>query len=382
MKYSIRCLRSNGRSSWSPHAFLLVLGLVACSKKEHPSSEPSPTIEAYPIATPVLADKVHELEFVAEVRAVKYAEIRARIGGILETVAVDEGQSVKTGQLLFKIHARDLAQELAAAKAASQGAEAELHAAKLDQENIRLLFEKEVVSPAELAMAEAKVKTLEARLGELQATVGRVAVALGYAQISAPFAGVLNRIPNKAGSAVGEEQLLTTLADTTQVYAYFRVTERDYFSKSFKELVELGKSVGLRLIDGSTFPAEGHIDAVENEVDRATGSITLRAVFPNAEAILKHGSSAKVILRSHLKQALVVPQSATFEVQGDLHLFIVDEADVVHARRIVPKLRLNRDFVIESGLASTERFVAAGAQRLREGSKIRALSTASATNGG
>lgn len=340
------------------------------------------TAEAYTVAYPTVSDAVMEREYVAEIRAARYAEVRARVRGIVEVVAVDEGQAVKAGQHLFSIGAHDLEQELVAAKAAAVAAQAELQAARLELNNSQLLFDKNVISAAELAMTKAKVAALEAKVRELKAASARAAVELGYARITAPFSGVVNRIPNRVGSAIAEEELLTTIADTSEVYAYFRLSERDYLQQRSEFHGDRPLEVWLKLADGSRFSRPGVVDAVANEFDRETGSIAVRARLDNENAALKHGSSGKIVLETELPEAILVPQEATFEVQGNIFVYAVDADDVVHTRKVVPKLRLDEHFVVESGLTAADRFVLEGTQKLSEGVKIQALPHGSAPKEG
>ncbi len=363
------------------------LGLVACAtfdtacERRAQATNVAPTVESYPVGTPTISDATVRREYVAEVRAIRYAEIRARMQGIVEEVAVDEGQHVQEGQHLFSISARDLKQDWAAAKAARAATKADLQAARLEEDNTRLLFDKKVVSAAPLGKATAKVKALEARLAELEAGARRAKVRMGYARIEAPFSGTINRIPSKEGSAVGEEELLTTIADNSQVYAYFRLAERDYLQQ--KSALEVGeRTVRLRLTDGTMLEERGVIDAVANEFDRETGTLALRARFENENGLLKHGSSAKVVLESTIPNAMLVPQASTFEIQGDLFVYVVDEGNVVHPRKIVSKARLDHHFVVESGLTADEQFVLEGVQKLRDGVTIEIASADSTENGG
>lgn len=326
--------------------------------------------QSYPVASPQVTDAVVEREYVAEIRAQRYAEIRTRIRGIIDVVAVDEGQEVEADQHLFSIDARHLSHDVAAAKAATAATEAELQATLLELKNTQLLFDKNVISEAQLGQAKAKVKALEARLDELKSNVGRAGVELGYARITAPFKGVINRIPNKAGSAVPEEALLTTLADTSDVHAYFRVSEREFLQNRTVFQGESSPDVRLKLADGSLFSKPGKVDAMANEFDPETGTITLRARFENENGLLRHGSSGQVVVRTHMPGAILVPQASTFEVQGDIFVYAVDADSVAHARKIVPKVRLEKNFVVESGLTAQDRFVLEGVQKLKEGTKI------------
>ncbi len=362
---------------------LVVIAFAApatgCERRAQATNE-APTLGAYPVGSPKVSDAVVPREYVGEVRAIQYAEIRARMSGILEDVAVDEGQRVEAGQHLFSIGASHLKHDWAAAKAARAATAADLQAARLDENNTQLLFDKGVVSAAPLGKAKARVQALEAKLSEQKAGARRAQVRMGYARIEAPFSGTINRIPNKAGSAVAEEELLTTIADTSQVYAYFRLSEREYLRQ--KSALEVGeRTVRLKLADGSVLPEPGVIDAVANEFDRDTGTLTLRARFDNDKDMVKHGSSAKVVLETKIPDAMLVPQAATFEIQGDLFVYTVDEGNVVHARKLVVEARLDEYFIVESGLTAEDRFVLEGAQKLRDGDEIEISSSGSAADG-
>lgn len=340
----------------------------ACSRRGESAGEPSPR-GAFPVAAPERRDVVIKHEYVADVRAARHAEVRSRITGIVESVSVDEGQPVKAGQKLFTINARARKQDLAVAKAAIAAIEAEVAAAQLEVENTQLLADKNVVSAAELARAKSKVQMLRAKVNEARAAAGRTAVELDRAEIRAPFDGVINRIPYKAGSAVEANAELTTISDTHEVVAYFSIAEREYLG-FVRSGAATPRSVRLTLADGSTFDQPGTVDAVGSEIDASTGTIAYRARFPNPQGLLKHGASAKVVIEKKLRGALVVPQKSTFEVQGDVYIYTVDTNNTVHATKIEVKERLDDIFVIENGIDATHRFVVEGVQKIKDGLRI------------
>lgn len=372
---------------------LVVAGLgCTSSASENPDNPRGEGAPKFQVASPEVEDAVIVREHVAEIRAVRHAELRAREKGVLERVSVDEGQAVQAGQTLFSVNARALKQEVLVAKAAVLGAEAERKAAQLELQNTKLLQEKNVVSAAELALAESKVLSLEAKVQEAKAISERAAVELSYAEVKAPFAGVVNRIPHKAGSAVGEDELLTTLTDTSEVFAYFRITERDYLAlldgvggaggSSKPGAKDGGKPdarpdhVGLLLADGRAYPAAGVVDAIASELDRETGTLAYRARFANGDGVLKHGSSGKVVVRTEVPGALLIAQKATFDLQGDLYVYILDGRNVPKARKIAVKTRLGERFVVESGLQPTDRFILEGVQKVKEGAPIEVANAA------
>jgi membrane fusion protein (multidrug efflux system) len=347
--------------------FSLLAG--ACHEQDSAQREP----DEYPVGVPSVGARLSR-EFVAEIRAVRHAEFRAHHRGIVEELGVDEGQEIHRGALMFVISAKELEAERAKAEAAVAVAVAELRAAQVEAENTGMLRRNQVASQPELELAEARVEALAARVREARAQAQQAAVRLDFARVRAPFDGVVNRLPNKVGSLVLEDELLTTLADTTEVFAYVRLSERDYLDSMADPSARQAERIGLRLANGAEYPHPGSIDAVEGEIDRETGTIAFRARFPNPEGLLKHGATATVVIERDLPDAVVVPQRATFEIQENVYVYVVDSDAIVHAVRVTPSARLGDAFVIGAGLASTDRIVLEGAQRLRDGMQINAIS--------
>jgi membrane fusion protein (multidrug efflux system) len=224
-----------------------------------------------------------------------------------------------------------------------------------------------------MALAQSKIDALDAKLAESKANESQTAIQLAYGKLRAPFNGVVNRIPHKVGSTIAEDELLTTLADTSEVFVYFRVSEREYLEYTSGAAASRPKAVALKLADGSIHPQPGTIDAVESEVDRETGNIAFRARFPNPAGMLKHGSSGKVVITTDVAGALVVPQKSTFEVQGSLYVYALDQDNTARARAIVPKMRLGDSFLVASGLTPQDRFILEGIQKVKDGDRVQTL---------
>lgn len=346
----------------------LVLPVSAgCTPSKAEVSESRP---AFAVASPQPANTGYDHEYVGEVRAIKYAELRSRLKGVVESVAVDEGQEVQGNQLLFSIRAGTQQQELARARAATKNVQAELSLAQLERKNTEMLFQKNVVSDAEMALASSKIESLNARLDEAKAIENQASILFTHAKIRAPFAGMVNRIPYKSGSAVAEDQLLTTLTDTSEVYVYFRVTEKEYLEYTALPADKRPKTVRMKLVDGSPHPHPGVIDAIESELSKETGTLAFRARFPNPDGRLKQGSSAKVVVTTEVPGALLVPQKSTFEVQGHLYVYTLDPENKTRAQQIVAKVRLKDSFLIESGLRAEDRFIVEGVQKVKEGMRV------------
>lgn len=345
--------------------FAAMLLFAACSKKSSVES-----VNTYPIVSPVIMDTVYKNEYVADINAIQNVEIRTRINGYIDDVLVDEGQIVQKGQLLFKISNRIYLQDLQKAKATLQSAVAELRSVEIELENTQNLFNKKIVAESELEMIKAKTNAIIAHVAEAKSDEEQAELNLTFTEIRAPFQGTINRIPNKTGSLVGEGQLLTTLSDNREVFAYFNVSERDYLDYTSSEHEEEEKIVNLLLANNDIYAHTGVIETTDSEFDKHTGTISFRARFPNPNSLLKHGSSGKVQVKKVLKNVILIPQKSTFEVQENLYVFTVDTSNTVRLSRLIPSIRLPHFYVIASGITTSDRFIYEGIQRVREGEKI------------
>ncbi len=350
-----------------------LVGITLCAvvvgcRGAHAETEDKPPVFQVASVEPSAAS--YEREFVGQVQAVRYTEIRSRVKGVIQSVDVDEGAPVQADQPMFVIRASELQQEQLKAFAATKVAEADLKRAQLELDNTRMLSEKNIASKAELALGTSKVDALTAKLSRAKAEHNQATINLNHTTVRAPFAGVVNRIPHRVGTMVGKDDVLTTLADASEVFVYFHVSERDYLEYAASKPEERPKTVSLRLVDGSVYSEQGVIDAVGNEVDKQTGNVTFRARFPNPAGLLKHGSSGKVVVRTDIRDALLVPQKSTFEVQGRLYVYTLDPENRARAKELVPKARLKDSFVVADGLGSEDRFVLEGIQKVKEGARL------------
>jgi RND family efflux transporter MFP subunit len=327
--------------------------------------------EEFPVTTAVTIDTSYTVDYVAEISSVQNIELRSRIKGYIEKVYTDEGKFVKAGQLLFSISSQEYKEELLKANANLKSVIADAKAAELAYNNVQILVDKNIVSVSELEMAKAKLEALQAKIEEARAHESSARLRLGFTQITAPFSGVIDRIPNKAGSLVDEGTLLTTLSDNREVFAYFNVSEREYLDFTANSSDETKfREVSLILANNTKHPYRGKIETIEGEFDQGTGSIAFRARFPNPDKVLKHGASGKVHILRHLQNVNVIPQKSTFEIQDRLFVFVLDSNDTVHMRRIITAERLPHLYVLQAGLQKSERFIYEGIQDLRDSMKV------------
>lgn len=351
-----------------PSLFAALL-FTACATDKTPGETVAET-QSYPVTQPLVMDTTYQKEYVADIQSPQHVELRARLQGFLEKVHVDEGQPVREGQVLFTISSQALREELRKANALLNSAEAEAKVAEVEVSNTRILVEKNVVSKSELAMSEAKLDALRAKIEEAKSDVSAAQLNISFAQVKAPFSGIINRIPNKQGSLIEEGMLLTTLSSNHDVFAYFNVSEKEYLELEQQQNTDWKKSASLQLVNGQLHPHKGRVETAETVIDKATGSIAFRARFLNPGHVLKHGASGKVLIENELKNALVIPQKSTFEVQDKLYVYVLGEGNKVEMRPIVPKLRLSHLYVIESGLSVNDKFIYEGIQTVRQGEVV------------
>lgn len=345
----------------------LVALLAACG-----SSTQQAAPETYPVANPIVADTATYSEYVAELTALQNVEVRARVQGYIERIHVDEGAAVREGQVLFSISSAAYAQKAQKAEAAVQSAQAKLEAARVDLTNTERLLAKDIISQPELTAKRAKITALEADLTEARTDAAKAAMNLGFTEVKAPFDGTINRIPNKRGALVEEGDLLTSITNNSAVFAYFELSERAYLDLATAGIDEREKQVSLVLANGANYSEPGVIETSESEFDKSTGSIAFRARFANPKGLLKHGGTGKVRVRTALGKALLVPQQATFEVQGNTYVYVLDGESKARMRQVSPTHRLAKDFVIGEGLSASDRFLVEGIQRVKDGDAVTA----------
>ncbi|OAI13093.1 efflux transporter periplasmic adaptor subunit [Methylomonas koyamae] len=341
------------------------LTAVACKQPQDIDKKP----ESFQVINPLERDMTYTSEYVAEIQSVRYVEVRSKIKGFIEKNYVDEGQTVKKGQLLFSLSFSEFEKELQKAEADYKASLADLKAAEVELNNVKHLVEKNIVSKPEMDVLQAKANALKAKVEEAVAHKEQVALHLSFAQIKAPYDGIINRIPHKMGSLVEEGDMLTSISDNREIFAYFNLSEIDYLNY-ISNGEKKAQNVELKLANNETYPHAGKIETIESEFDRETGNIAFRARFPNPDGLLKHGANGKAVINKVLKNALVIPQKSTFEIQDQLYAFVVNKDNILRQRKIEPKMRFTDFYAVESGLTKNDRIVFEGVENAKDGDKI------------
>jgi membrane fusion protein (multidrug efflux system) len=327
--------------------------LTSCTNKKKEEAE----IAEYTVTNPVIKDTTFTKEYIAQIQSLQNVEIRAQEKGYLENLYVDEGRSVKAGQLLFGIMPKLYEAEYLKAKADARIAE-------IEYQNTKTLADKNIVSKSELAMSKAKLE-------EANADLSMAATHLSFTKIKAPFDGTIDRIQFKKGSLIDEGTVLTTISNNKDIYAYFNMSEVEYLDYKARAKNDINNKAGLLLSNGAQHKYQGAIETIESEFDNNTGNIAFRAKFPNPDLLLKHGETGKVQLTVPIKNALMIPQKATFEIQDKIYVYVMDKDNVVHSRNIVVKQRLSNIYIIQSGLSEGDRILIDGIQTVKEDEKIK-----------
>ncbi|GAB2567381.1 efflux RND transporter periplasmic adaptor subunit [Spirosoma areae] len=352
--------------------------LAGCSaNSETKQKADKPTV---PVIELTRQDATLDRDYPGQLEAVQNVEVRARVAGYLDKVLVDEGKSVKKGQLLFQLNPAEYQVKIAEARASLESATAQQQSAAVEMDRVKLLVDKNVISPTELKLSRAKMASAKAAIDQAQASLSNARRLVSLTSIRAPFDGVINRLPFKRGSLIGEGALLTTISDLSKMYAYFNVSEREYlaFIKKRRDPTKATiRDVDLLMADDSCYPHGGKIETTETVFEGNSGTIAFRATFPNPARLLRHGATGKIRLTTDVDDAVLVPQKAVFEVQDKNFVYVVDGGNKVRTRSFVPSSRVDQFYVVKSGLKPGDRVVYEGIQQLRDGMAItpRALST-------
>ena len=346
----------------------IIAFVVGCTAKSETTEEAKK--QEFPIIQLTNQSTTLDHDYAGNLEAVQNVEVRARIGGYLDKIMVDEGQTVHKGQLLFQLNAAEYQVEVAKAQASLESAVAQAKSVEVEMERVKLLVDKNIISASESKLAKAKMESARAAINEAKAALNNARLRLSLASIRAPFDGVINRIPFKRGSLVDEGTLLTTVSDLREMYAYFHVSEKEYLN-SIKKRLDPAKTtvreVELVLADDTHYGHKGLVETTETIFEGNSGTIAFRARFPNPKRLLRHGATGKIRLTTDVDDALLVPQKAVFEVQDKNFVYVVDAQNKVKTRSFIPRSRVDQFYIVQSGLRVGDRIIYEGIQNVKEG---------------
>lgn len=335
----------------------------------------------YEVLTVSTSDKTLQTHYSAAIRGRQDIDIYPRVSGTLTRLCVAEGQTVRRGQLLFVVDQVPYQAALRTAEANVAAARAAIATSQLTYDSRKELYEQRVVSEFDLKTAYNALLTAQAQLAQAEAQEVNAANDLSYTEVKSPADGVVGTLPFRVGTLVSPSMTkpLTTVSDNSNMYIYFSMTEnqllgltRRYGSKD-KALAEM-PSIGLQLNDQSTYPHEGRIETISGVIDSSTGTVSLRAVFPNAEGLLNSGGSGNVIIPEERKGVIVIPQTATYETQDKVRVYKVVDGKAQSAPVVVTRVNGGAEYIVESGLNPGDVIVSEGVGLLNEGTPVKAKS--------
>jgi len=368
-------------------SFLSILAvaviIASCGNKNDKSAQAGGAPQVKEYKTLVLETKSATLnaDYPASIQGQQNIEIRPRVEGYIDKIFVDEGAVVKTGQPLFKISAPEYEQQVRTATASIKSAQADLSSAKLAVNKVKPLVEKGIISKYDLESAQYTYESALAALAQANAALVNAKTNLGYTTVTSPVNGVVGSIPFRLGSLVSSNttEPLTTVSSIGNVFAYFAMNEKALlnFTKSgsgtsLAEKIKQLPAVSLLLSDGSTYPEKGRIETVNGLINTETGSVNIRARFPNSKGIIRSGSSTTVRIPNEVKDAILVPQSATFELQDKIFAVTVGkDGKTKNVNITVLENTAGNYYVVTSGLKAGDQIVLEGVAALKDGSEIK-----------
>ena len=331
----------------------------------------------YAVMTIATTDREIPINYSATIRGRQDIAIYPQVSGTIFELCVNEGQTVSKGQPLFIIDQVPYKAALQTAEANVAAAKAGVATAQLTYDSKMELYAKNVVSQYDLLTAENTLLTAKAQLAQAEAQRVNAANNLSYTVVKAPANGVVGTLPYRVGALVSASipQPLTTVSDNSDVYVYFSMTENQLLNltRQYGSIANTLKNmpdVQLVLNDGSVYDRTGRIESISGVIDTSTGSVQLRAVFPNADGLLHSGGAGSVIVPNIHKDCVVVPQVATFELQNKVYVYKVEDGKATSSMIDVEKINNGREYIVKSGLTPGDVIVAEGVGLLREGTPI------------
>lgn len=359
----------------------LAVGFASCNSNDKTAAATVAPLQEYQVLTISPQHTTIYNEHPATIEGQQNVEIRPKIDGYIDKIYVDEGATVKAGQVLFKIFAPQYEQEVRTAQANIKIAQANVNAAQMEVNKVLPLVQKNIISKYELQSAEFSLESSRGSLAQAQATLANARVNLGYTSVTSPVNGVIGTLPLKIGSLVSSSTTtpLTTVSNIGNIYAYFSINEKTAleFASNNKGTTEKERAkaippVTLVLANGTELAEKGKIDAASGLINTETGSVRIRATFPNPGNLVRSGSSGVVRIPINIDSAIMVPQKSTYEIQGKKFVYIVGDSGKVKSAEITIRPQTGGQYyVVEQGLKAGDKIVYEGVANLRENLAIK-----------
>lgn len=320
----------------------------------------------------------------ATIKGLQDIEIRPQVSGFIVKLCVDEGATVRKGQALFQIDPTQYKAVYDQTKAAVASAKANLETVTATEANKKMLHEQQIISDFEYQTAVNNLLSAKASLAQAEASYAAAEQNLGFCTVTSPSDGVIGTFPYRVGALVSPSvaEPLTTVSQIGDMYVYFSMTEKQLLGLTraggtLKEQLEKMPAVQLQLADGTMYADSGRIDAVSGVIDQTTGSVSMRAIFPNKQNVLRSGGMANVVFPYVMDNVILIPQSATQEIQDKKFVYVLQSDNTLkHTEVQVSNLNDGKNYIVTGGLKAGDKIVVEGVQNLQDGQKITPITPA------
>ena len=348
--------------------------LVACGGGG--GGRPSFGDNEYPVAVVQTSDAAMQSSYPATINGIQDVEIRPKMSGFLTQINVKEGQTVSAGQVMFVVDNETYQAAVRQAQAAVNTAQSQVNTAKLTYDNTVQLHQGRVVGDYELQTAQNTYESAKAQLAQAQAGLANAKEQLSFSYVKSPAKGVVGTLPYKKGALVSGSDVLTHVADISTMEVYFSLTEKDMLTLSKAEgglrgAVDALPAVKLQLADGTVYGHEGRVVAASGVIDKATGSVQLKAHFANPDHLLKSGGSGAIIIPKTAEAAIVIPQNVVAEVQNKKFVYLLGDSNrVVYTEIKVDPQNDGNNYIVTEGLKPGDKYVTNGITKLSDQMEI------------
>lgn len=362
-----------------PVLFIGIFLLQSCSNSNKEVAQKN-EIQEVEVLTLQPTETVIDQIYPANLQGKENIQLRPQISGYIDKIYVDEGAYVQAGKPLFRINASVYREQRNTAAASLAMARSQLASAQLELDKYKVLTSNNVVADFQYQKAKTNFENARAAVKQQQTLVAAADVNLGFSVVKAPVSGFIGRIPNRLGALVGpsDTEPLTTLSKVNEIYAYFSLPENEILkinaSRSGATLLEKLKSfqeISLLLADGSLYNHIGKIDMMDGQFDASTGSVMIRASFPNPEFLLRTGNTGKIVLKTVERNVYKIPLLATYEVQDKLFVGVLDKMDKMVRFPLTDFVKSGNYYIVKSGFKTGDRIIANELALIQENSTVK-----------
>ena len=350
-----------------------IMTLCACGSGQMQQEQ----VQQYPVIQVNKSSIELQESYSATMKGRQDVEIYPQVSGTISKLCVKEGEQVKKGQPLFVIDQVPYQAALRVATANVRAAEAQVETARLDYDSKQMLFDEEVISEYDLLQAKNALAIAKAGLEQVKAQEINARNDLSYTEVKSPANGVVGTLPYRTGALVGPSipQPLTTISDTEQMYIYFSMTENDIRGLIRQygtpdEVIKSLPAITLRLNDGTEYEQKGCIETISGIINPQTGTVSIRCVFPNEKRLLFSGGIGNIVLPQQETDAIVIPQSATYEIQDKIFVYKVIDGKAVASEIVVAKQNDGKHYIVRDGLTVGDKIISEGVGLVQDGAEV------------